>query len=440
MKDRIEIGMNSYMMTPENFGGVNHMILGAPGTGKTRYLLEPMLLQMSNASHIIVDIKGSLYDRLNDRLVDSGYRTECYDFIDMEGLCYNPIEEVHSEEDALAVATAIAGRTSGVEDPFWNRSVINILAAVIGYGAEFRKHHGRYMKVEERLYNTGTIGRREYMRNFRMMDEIPEGEPLGLPFVIDMIAECSGINEPGQDPTTVEERFHMLMAYMDPEWWPGKRFRAFTAASDRTISSIIATFSSLTNAFRTEAMRRILSRSHFSVDSFAREKKAVFIQLKDYDTSLHQVAAIMITQAINGLLRIAGKGHLDIPVQVWMDDCGSYVVPGLSDKMSCCRSRGIGFTLLCQSEHQLRSGYGHDEAETIIQCCHSYFYLGGEDYESTHRISVRGDLPQSEILAMDREYMYLIQQGQRLRRIRKMDESEKMRVESLALGEGREER
>ena len=45
MKDRIEIGMNPYMMTPENFGGVNHMILGAPGTGKTRYLLEPMLLQ-----------------------------------------------------------------------------------------------------------------------------------------------------------------------------------------------------------------------------------------------------------------------------------------------------------------------------------------------------------------------------------------------------------
>lgn len=41
---------------------------------------------------------------------------------------------------------------------------------------------------------------------------------------------------------------------------------------------------------------------------------------------------------------------------------------------------------------------------------------------------------------MDREYMYLIQQGQRLRRIRKMNESEKMRVESLALGEGREER
>lgn len=433
MENRIEIGMNSYMTTPENFGGVNHIILGAPGTGKTRYLLEPMLLQMSDTSHIIVDIKGSLYDSLNERLIDRGYSTECYDFIDMEGLGYNPLEEVHSEEDALAVATAIVGKTSEKEDPFWNRSVVNILAAVIGYGEGFRRNRSRYISVEERLYDNGTIGRREYMKNRRMMEAIPEGEPLSLPFVIDMIAECNGINQPGEDPTAVEERFHTLMAFKGPEWWPGKRFKAFTAASDKTISSIIATFSSLTNAFRTEAMRWTLSRNHFHVESFAKEKKAIFIQLKDYDTSLHQVAAIMITQAINGLLRIAGKGNLDIPVQVWMDDCGSYVVPGLADKMACCRSRGIGFTLLCQSEHQLRTGYGHNEAETIIQCCHSYFYLGGEDYESTRRISVRGDLPQSEVLAMDRGYMYVIQQGQRLRRIRKIDEGEKRRVESRAL-------
>ena len=48
------------------------------------------------------------------------------------------------------------------------------------------------------------------MRNFRMMDEIPEGEPLGLPFVIDMIAECKSASmNLARTRTTVEERFHL---------------------------------------------------------------------------------------------------------------------------------------------------------------------------------------------------------------------------------------
>lgn len=76
----------------------------------------------------------------------------------------------------------------------------------------------------------------------------------------------------------------------------------------------------------------------------------------------------MINQAVNKLIEEAGTSHLDIPVQIWTDDCGSYVIPSLAQYMSCCRSRGIGFSLLCQSEHQLREAYGASEAETIIQC------------------------------------------------------------------------
>ena len=156
------------------------------------------------------------------------------------------------------------------------------------------------------------------------------------------------------------------------------------------------------------------------------KKKALFIQLKDYDASLHPVAALMINQAVNNkLIEEVGTGHLDIPVQIWMDDCGSYVIPSLAQYMSCCRSRGIGFSLLCQSEHQLREAYGASEAETIIQCCHAYFYLGGEDQNSSLRISTRANIMQSDVLSMNRSSMYLIQQGHKARRIFKFNEDEK---------------
>ena len=108
-----------------------------------------------------------------------------------------------------------------------------------------------------------------------------------------------------------------------------------------------------------------------------------------------------------------------------MDDCGSYVIPRLTQYMSCCRSRGIGFSLLCQSEHQLRHAYGDSEAETIIQSCHAYFYLGGEDRNSSSRISVRANVLQSDVLSMNSSSMYLIQQGHKARRIAKFNENEK---------------
>ncbi|MGF0144034.1 hypothetical protein [Sharpea azabuensis] len=71
--EKMRVGKDAYMGLPDNFGGVNHMIVGAPGSGKTRYLLEPMLLQMNTYSHLIVDIKDSLYPRLHKSLEDMAY-------------------------------------------------------------------------------------------------------------------------------------------------------------------------------------------------------------------------------------------------------------------------------------------------------------------------------------------------------------------------------
>ena len=180
----------------------------------------------------------------------------------------------------------------------------------------------------------------------------------------------------------------MLMAYMDPEWWPGKEIPCIhrVKPSDRTISSIIATFSSLTNAFRTEAMRRILSRSHFQRLTPSQERRRrPSSSSRTCDTSLHQVAAIMITQAINGLLRIQA-GHLDIPIQVWMDDCRAMSFPDSPDKMSATGQRNRIQCSCASPDIRLSSGYGHDEAETIIQwVAIPYFYLGGEDYDSTRK-------------------------------------------------------
>lgn len=71
--EKMKVGKDAYIGLPDHFGGVNHMIVGAPGSGKKRYLLEPMFLQMNTCTHLIVDIKDSLYPRLHKLLEDMAY-------------------------------------------------------------------------------------------------------------------------------------------------------------------------------------------------------------------------------------------------------------------------------------------------------------------------------------------------------------------------------
>lgn len=424
--EKMKVGKDAYIGLPDHFGGVNHMIIGAPGYGKTRYLLEPMLLQMNACSHLIVDIKGSLYPRLHQSLEDMGYETEIYDYIHMKGQHYNPLQFINKEEDALELATAILGQPSSHEDPFWRKSAISLLTGMIGYGVYFRRHKSLYQRVEEELKRSNYKPVSNSKILLSVLKNTSNNDTLSLGLVLDMLAELPVDCDDGVDHTFIE-RFEYLNDKLGGNWWPYKRIISTIGGglSGRTASCIIATAMSGTNAYRAEAVKKIMKKNDFFPEEFGYKKKSLFIQLKDYDASLHPVAALMINQAVNKLIEEAGTSHLDIPVQIWMDDCGSYVIPSLAQYMSCCRSRGIGFSLLCQSEHQLREAYGASEAETIIQCCHAYFYLGGEDQNSSLRISTRANIMQSDVLSMNRSSMYLIQQGHKARRIFKFNEDEK---------------
>lgn len=424
--EKMRVGKDAYMGLPDNFGGVNHIIVGAPGSGKTRYLLEPMLLQMNACIHLIVDIKGSLYPRLHQSLEDMGYETEIYDFINMAGNRYNPLEFINNEENALELATAIIGHPVIREDPFWEQNATSLLVGLIGYGIYFKRHKAIYLDVEEELYrrNYARVANREML--LPVLKNTSNNSTLSLGFLLDMLAEAPVDPDNGFDSTFLD-RFRYLDKKLGGNWWPYKRIISSVGGglSGRTASSIVVTLMSATNAYRSEGIKKIMKKNDFHPEELGYKKKAIFIQLKDYDASLHPVAALMINQSVNRLVEEAGAGYLEVPVQIWMDDCGSYVIPRLTQYMSCCRSRGIGFSLLCQSEHQLRHAYGDSEAETIIQCCHAYFYLGGEDRNSSSRISVRANVLQSDVLSMNSSSMYLIQQGHKARRIAKFNENEK---------------
>ena len=70
---------------------LNMLIVGSPGTGKTRYFAKPNILQ-ANTSFVITDPKGELLRDTACFLIEKGYRLKVFNLIEMEySDGYNPL-------------------------------------------------------------------------------------------------------------------------------------------------------------------------------------------------------------------------------------------------------------------------------------------------------------------------------------------------------------
>lgn len=108
------------------------------------------------------------------------------------------------------------------------------------------------------------------------------------------------------------------------------------------------------------------------------------------------------------------SGKLPIPVHVLCDDfaTGSRIL-NFSEYISIFREKQISVTLLLQSESQLESMYGSDDATTIINNCDSYLYMGGMDLKTGRSISERLNAPLEDILYMPIGQVCIFRRGQK---------------------------
>lgn len=109
----------------------NVMLIGAPGSGKTRYNIIPNIRQRYG-SYIIIDPKGALYGQTADELAAYGYDVKRLDLEEMESDCtYDPFFMAESEADLRAVCHELV-YANGIDrsDPFWNQETEGVLYAL----------------------------------------------------------------------------------------------------------------------------------------------------------------------------------------------------------------------------------------------------------------------------------------------------------------------
>ena len=94
--------MNNRPKDPRTARNKNVLIVGGSGSGKTRFVLKPNLMQC-HSSYVVTDPKGSVVVECGKLLQRKGYRIKILNTINFKkSMHYNPFAYIHSEKDCSA--------------------------------------------------------------------------------------------------------------------------------------------------------------------------------------------------------------------------------------------------------------------------------------------------------------------------------------------------
>lgn len=360
----------------------NVLVVGASGSGKTRSIVTPNLLQ-AYGSYIVSDPKGNLYSKYKNYLESKGYAVQKLDFTDpdnSEG--YNFFDYIQNTQDIIKISHMMMQSREGERhlDPFWDEAAQLLIQSLIAFLIENGREEDR---------NLGGIQR--------------------------LLTLCQ-VNEYNPDTKSPLDKLMEHIQADDPGSFAAKSYVKFRIAAGKTLKSILITVNSRIGLFDTPEINRMTGLDTINIPAIGRRKTALFVVVSDTDRSMDTLANLFFTQAMNELCLYADKNcpdnRLPIPVRFIMDDFATNCkIAEFPRMISSIRSRGISAMLMLQAESQLESSYGRDWS-TIIANCDTYVYTGGNDVETAKAVATRCDMPVQEVLNMPVGNIWIFRRGQ----------------------------
>ena len=380
----------------------NDVIIGPPGSGKTRGYVIPNILQCGG-SMIIADSKGAVCQQVSGVLEQNGYKICELNLADCwkSTAGYNPLKfirfdyehEHYSEQDILRVSACLVPQEIANE-PFWDHAARMLLETLMGYLLECQPEE------EHTLDNVVLLLSQLGSATNKLLDEY---------------------------------------AAIAPNSFPARRWMLYKSMTqaDRTQACIQGILAEKLSTLSFDGVSELYYRDNqIDFASLGRERTALFLTISDTDRSLDTLAALLYTQALQELCAEADGNpnhRLNIPVRLYLDDfaCNA-VIPDFDKIISVIRSREISVSIILQSISQLESLYGHPRALTIINGCDSLLYLGGQDVETAQFVGVKANKPTSAILNMSLDDAWLFTRGTTPRQVRKYTLSDHPRYRELS--------
>ena len=375
----------------------NVLVIGGPGTGKTRYFVKPNLMQL-NANYFITDPKGTLIHDMGWVLEDAGYEIRTFDTIDFtRSLHFNPIEYIKGEADTLRFVECLIRNTTGDDqhsgDPFWENAEKLLYTALISYLLLHCPEEDH--SVPGLLSLLALADAREddedYMSPLDMLfHEIETGERLMR------VAESSGYDISSREfqPASSGYAWVKVAKPVRPEDdFALASYKQFKVAAGKTLKSIMVSCNVRMKPFDIAEMKELLAYDEMALDHLgdARAKVAIFCSMSDTDSTFDFVFALLMQQALDTLCEAAlsrFSGALPRCVHFVFDEFANIgTIPDFERMITVTRSRNIAVSMICQSLSQLDENYGENNAATIMNACDTLLYLGGKSADTNQKIA-----------------------------------------------------
>lgn len=329
---------------------LNILVFGGAGTGKSRFVVKPNILQL-NTNFVITDPKGELLRDTGYALEKKGYKVKVFNLIDMSQSCrYNPFAYVKKESDILKLINNLIKNTNGgkngASDPFWESAERALLQAVFLY----------------------------------IFYELPEFEhKFSTVFTMLRLAE---IKEDEEDFKSEFDFLFEMLREEHPNHIAVKQYDIFKMASGKTAKSILVSAGVRLSPFGIEEVERLLSDDDLELHALGDEKTALFVLIPDSDTTFNFLVAMMYAQLFDSLYYQAdfvSGGSLKHHVKFWLDEFANIgQIPEFDKLIATMRSRNISVAPILQNMSQLKALY-KETHETIIGNCDTILFLGGQE-------------------------------------------------------------
>lgn len=386
--DRMILGENVIYSTDSNETGLNNNVIvcGSSGCGKTMSISEPRLLETFNSSLIATVTKRRIVNKYKPVFEQRGYIVEDLNFINPaeSNVSYDPLQYINSYSDITFLAESIVKanprKDKSTADPYWDEAATSLLSAEIAY----------ILMTKEDADFTDVL-------------ELHDG--------IDF--RESG----GQIATSLDRKFEFLTE-KDPSCFAVSCWKSFHQLPIKTASCVFGTLNTTIDTIFSPDLRKMIAmKRKVDFEQLATKKTVLFVSTSAVNPSLHCFINMFYAQAFKTLFEYAESlpsGRLPIPVHVLCDDfaTGSRIL-NFPEYISIFREKQISVTLLVQSESQLESMYGSDDATTIINNCDTYLYMGGMDLKTGRSISERLNAPLEDVLYMPIGQEYIFRRGQK---------------------------
>lgn len=375
----IILGENNYFEN-EYKQNANNIIIGAPGSGKSRGFVIPNLCEAYDESLIVLDPKGELYNITHGMMAEKNYQIKVLDFDnpDSSPTHYNPLAFIRTQDDIIKFSSIIvADQKNNCADQFWPLSAQILCNAITSYLLSFRTPKDQVLKSIEKLLAVA-VPDDSYTTSKSKLDKIIEGVP-------------------------------------DEKAWCKTQYAIVRNSAERTFKSVVISLAAEICGLLSKEITELTSKNEIDAKSFCSQKTILYVKCSDTDRSRDKLVALFFSQFIQELYLEADKApsrSLPRPVHIILDDMGANLkIPNLDCMIATSRGRDISFSIILQSFGQLKKNYV--DYTSIISSCNNMVFLGSNDIDTCQDIATRLNKPLSDVLYKEKNTIFIFSQGEK---------------------------